>query len=47
VPVLEQTNPLSEMPDATRHLQAGRARGKLVISVNPTTTTKPLHPDER
>lgn len=39
VPVIEQTYPLSEMPNAMRHLEAGRARGKLVISVNPTTTT--------
>ena len=39
VPAIEQTYPLSEMPNAMRHLQAGRARGKLVITVNPTTTT--------
>jgi Zinc-binding dehydrogenase len=39
VPAIEQTYPLSEMPNAMRHLEAGRARGKLVISVNPTTTT--------
>ena len=40
VPVIEQTYPLSDMPDAMRHLQAGHARGKLVITVNPTTTSK-------
>lgn len=39
VPVIEKTYPLSDVPNAMRHLQAGRARGKLVISVNPTTTT--------
>lgn len=33
VPVIEQTYSLDDMPDAMRHLQAGRARGKLVISV--------------
>jgi NADPH:quinone reductase-like Zn-dependent oxidoreductase len=33
VPVVEKTYPLSEMPDAMRQLVAGRARGKLVISV--------------
>jgi NADPH:quinone reductase-like Zn-dependent oxidoreductase len=33
VPVVEQTYPLGEMPDAMRQLVAGRARGKLVISV--------------
>ena len=36
VPAIEQTYPLSEMPDAMRHLQAGRARGKLVIAVSAT-----------
>ena len=39
VPVIEQTYSLGDMPNAMRHLQAGRARGKLVITVNPTTTT--------
>ena len=47
VPVVEQTYPLSDMPDAMRQLVAGRARGKLVITVNPTATTRkgPLPPD--
>jgi NADPH:quinone reductase-like Zn-dependent oxidoreductase len=39
VPVIEQTYSLSDMPNAMRHLVAGRARGKLVIAVSPTTTT--------
>ena len=34
VPVVEQTYPLSDMPDAMRQLVAGRARGKLVITVS-------------
>jgi NADPH:quinone reductase-like Zn-dependent oxidoreductase len=34
VPAIEQTYPLSEMPNAMRHLEAGRARGKLVIAVS-------------
>lgn len=34
VPVIEQTYPLSDMPKAMRHLQCGRARGKLVIAVS-------------
>lgn len=34
VPVIEQTYPLSDMPKAMRHLQSGRARGKLVIAVS-------------
>ena len=33
VPVIEQTYSLSEMPDAMRQLVAGRARGKLVITI--------------
>ena len=33
VPVIERTYSLSEMPDAMRHLEAGHARGKLVITV--------------
>jgi NADPH:quinone reductase-like Zn-dependent oxidoreductase len=36
VPAIEQTYPLDEMPNAMRHLQAGRARGKLVITVSST-----------
>ena len=39
-PVIEQTYPLNEMPDAMRQLVAGRARGKLVITVGPTTPTE-------
>jgi hypothetical protein len=35
VPVVEQTYPLSDMPNAMRQLVAGRARGKLVITVDP------------
>ncbi len=34
LPAIERTYPLDEMPDAMRHLQAGRARGKLVIAVS-------------
>ena len=34
VPVVEQTYPLNDMPDAMRQLVAGRARGKLVITVS-------------
>jgi len=32
VPVIERTYTLSEVPDAMRHLAAGHARGKLVIT---------------
>ena len=38
VPVVEQTYPLSDMPDAMRQLVAGRARGKLVITVSDPIT---------
>jgi NADPH:quinone reductase-like Zn-dependent oxidoreductase len=31
VPVIERTYPLPEVPEAMRHLEGGRARGKLVI----------------
>jgi NADPH:quinone reductase-like Zn-dependent oxidoreductase len=34
VPAIERTYPLNEMPNAMRHLQAGRVRGKLVIAVS-------------
>ena len=39
VPAIEQTYPLSDMPNAMRHLVAGRARGKLVITVSPASDT--------
>jgi NADPH:quinone reductase-like Zn-dependent oxidoreductase len=32
-PVIDKTYPLHQAPDAMRHLQAGHARGKLVITV--------------
>jgi NADPH:quinone reductase-like Zn-dependent oxidoreductase len=32
-PVIDRTYPLEEAPDAMRHLEAGQARGKIVISV--------------
>jgi NADPH:quinone reductase-like Zn-dependent oxidoreductase len=34
MPSIERTYPLDEMPNAMRHLQAGRARGKIVIAVS-------------
>jgi len=33
VPVIDKTYSLSEVPEAVRYLEEGRARGKLVISV--------------
>lgn len=32
-PVVDRTYPLSEVPEAIRHLEAGRARGKVVITM--------------
>ncbi len=32
-PVIDTTYPLSEVPEAIRHLKAGHARGKIVIAV--------------
>jgi NADPH:quinone reductase-like Zn-dependent oxidoreductase len=32
-PVIDRTYPLHQAPDAMRHLQAGQARGKLVITI--------------
>ncbi len=32
-PVIDKTYPLSEVPEAMRHLEAGHARGKVVITV--------------
>ncbi len=38
VPVIDRTYPLSEVPEAIRYLEAGRARGKVVITVEQTVT---------
>ena len=32
-PVIDRTYPLSEVPEAIRHLEEGHARGKIVIRV--------------
>jgi NADPH:quinone reductase-like Zn-dependent oxidoreductase len=32
-PIVDRTYPLAEVPDAMRHLEAGRARGKIAISI--------------
>ena len=36
-PVVDRTYPLSEVPNAIRYLNEGRARGKVVITVRGTT----------
>jgi len=33
VPAVDRTFPLGEVPEAVRYLRAGRARGKVVITV--------------
>ena len=35
IPTIDRTYPLDQTPDAMRHLQAGQARGKIVIAVAP------------
>jgi NADPH:quinone reductase-like Zn-dependent oxidoreductase len=45
IPVIEQTYPLSQAPNAMRHLVAGRTRGKLVIAVSRTTRTSRTYDD--
>ena len=40
-PIIEQTYPLHHTPDAMRHLEAGHARGKLVITVIDTGDATP------
>ena len=32
-PVIDRTYPLSETPEAIRHLETGHARGKIVVTV--------------
>ena len=32
-PIIDKTYPLAEVPDAMRHLEAGRARGKIAITI--------------
>jgi NADPH:quinone reductase-like Zn-dependent oxidoreductase len=32
-PVIDRTFPLSEVPEAIRYLETGRAQGKIVITV--------------
>jgi NADPH:quinone reductase-like Zn-dependent oxidoreductase len=32
-PVIDRAYPLSDVPDAIRHMRQGRARGKLVITI--------------
>jgi NADPH:quinone reductase-like Zn-dependent oxidoreductase len=31
--VIERTYPLSEVPEAIRHLETGRTRGKVVVTM--------------
>jgi NADPH:quinone reductase-like Zn-dependent oxidoreductase len=33
VPVIDTTYPLSEVPEAIRHLEEGHARGKVIITM--------------
>jgi NADPH:quinone reductase-like Zn-dependent oxidoreductase len=33
VPVIDRTFPLSQVPDAIRYMEAGHARGKVIITI--------------
>jgi len=39
IPVLDRTYPLSEVPEAIRYLEAGHAKGKVVITVEQNDNT--------
>jgi NADPH:quinone reductase-like Zn-dependent oxidoreductase len=39
VPVIDRCYPLSEVPEAIRYLEAGHARGKVVITVEHSNRT--------
>ncbi len=39
VPVIDRTYPLSEVPEAIRYLEAGHAKGKVVITVEQNNNT--------
>ena len=38
-PVIDRTYPLSEVREAVRYLETGRARGKVVINIAPEDKT--------
>lgn len=40
-PVIDRRYPMSELPDAIRYLETGRARGKVVLNNSNATFTKP------
>jgi hypothetical protein len=42
--VIDKTYPLSQLPEAMRYLETGRARGKVVITVGDNTETQPANP---
>jgi NADPH:quinone reductase-like Zn-dependent oxidoreductase len=42
--VIDKTYPLSQLPDAMRYLETGRARGKVVITVGDNTEALPANP---
>ena len=43
-PVIDRTYPLSQISDALRYLEAGHARGKVVITVGDNNETSPVSP---
>ena len=41
IPVIDKTYPLSEVAEAIRYLEEGHAKGKVVITVEPTASDNP------
>lgn len=46
-PVIDRTYPLSDVPDAVRYLEAGHARGKVVITMEARGETQPRLASDR
>jgi hypothetical protein len=42
--VIDKTYPLSQLPDAMRYLETGRARGKVIVTVGDTADAAPASP---
>ena len=43
-PVIDKTYPFSQLPEAMRYLETGRARGKVVVTVGETDAAAPASP---
>jgi NADPH:quinone reductase-like Zn-dependent oxidoreductase len=43
-PVIDKTYPFSQLPEAMRHLETGRARGKVVVTLGDNNEAPPVSP---